>query len=92
MTMKKELSHSSMSYTWRTDDLALASTHATSSYRSPTRPSVFLEDDNHSDAEIQSFPIDYLPEQSALSCSSRLTAGGIISASGHQRILHLRLR
>ena len=37
MTMKKELSHSSMSYTWRTDDLALASTHTTSSYRSPTR-------------------------------------------------------
>ena len=31
------LSHSSMSHTWRTDDIALASTHAASSYRSLTR-------------------------------------------------------
>ena len=52
------------------------------------RPGVSLEDDNHSDAEIQSFPIDYLPERSALSCSSRLTGGGsLMSSSGHQRIL-----
>ena len=28
-----------------------------------------LEDDSHSDAEIQSFPIDYLPDRSALACS-----------------------
>ena len=33
------------------------------------RPGVSLEDDSHSDAEIQSFPIDYLPDRSALACS-----------------------
>ena len=33
------------------------------------RPGISLEDDSHSDAEIQSFPIDYLPERSALACS-----------------------
>jgi len=33
------------------------------------RPGVQAEDDNHSDAEIQSFPIDYLPDRSALACT-----------------------
>ena len=33
------------------------------------RPGISLEDDSHSDAEIQSFPIDYLPDRSALACS-----------------------
>ena len=33
------------------------------------RPGLSLEDDSHSDAEIQSFPIDYLPDRSALACS-----------------------
>ena len=50
------------------------------------RPGVSLEDDSHSDAEIQSFPIDYLPDRSALSCSSRLT-GSSMMQSGHQRVL-----
>ena len=39
------------------------------------RPGVSLEDDSHSDAEIQSFPIDYTPDRSALSCSTRLGPG-----------------
>jgi len=53
------------------------------------RPGVSLEDDNHSDAEIQSFPIDYLPDRSALSCSSRLTGGGMMGgATGrHHHVL-----
>ena len=38
------------------------------------RPGVNVEDDNHSDAEIQSFPIDYLPDKSALTCANRLPA------------------
>ena len=39
------------------------------------RPGVTVEDENHSDAEIQSFPIDYLPDRSALACVARLPAG-----------------
>jgi len=38
------------------------------------RPGVNVEDDSHSDAEIQSFPIDYLPDRSALTCANRLPA------------------
>lgn len=38
------------------------------------RPGISIEDDNHSDAEIQSFPIDYLPDRSALACANRLPA------------------
>ena len=38
------------------------------------RPGVNTEDDSHSDAEIQSFPIDYLPDRSALTCANRLPA------------------
>jgi len=38
------------------------------------RPGINIEDDSHSDAEIQSFPIDYLPDRSALTCANRLPA------------------
>jgi len=38
------------------------------------RPGINVEDDSHSDAEIQSFPIDYLPDKSALTCANRLPA------------------
>ena len=58
--------------------------HQTPHHHIGVRPGVSLEDDNHSDAEIQSFPIDYLPERSALTCSSRMTGLGV---AGQQRVL-----
>ena len=49
------------------------------------RPGISLEDDSHSDAEIQSFPIDYLPDRSALACSrsgqARLVPGRSLGPS-----------
>jgi len=36
------------------------------------RPGVSHDDGENSDAEIQSFPIDYLPDRSALSCVSKV--------------------
>ena len=40
------------------------------------RPGLSLEEENHSDADIQSFPIDYLPDRSALTCTGRLAGAG----------------
>jgi IQ motif/SEC7 domain-containing protein len=48
------------------------------------RPGLQAEDDNHSDADIQSFPIDYLPDRSALACVNRLPGPG---PSGGQRAI-----
>ena len=56
--------------------------HQTPHHHIGVRPGVSVEDDSHSDAEIQSFPIDYLPERSALACSNRLGAGGRILVPG----------
>lgn len=35
------------------------------------RPGLSLDEDEHSDADMQSFPVDYLPDRSALSCMAR---------------------
>ena len=56
--------------------------HQTPHHHIGVRPGVSLEDDSHSDAEIQSFPIDYLPERSALACSNRLGPGGRVLVPG----------
>ena len=56
--------------------------HQTPHHHIGVRPGLSLEDDSHSDAEIQSFPIDYLPERSALACSNRLGPGGRILVPG----------
>ena len=56
--------------------------HQTPHHHIGVRPGVSLEDDSHSDAEIQSFPIDYLPERSALACSNRLGPSGRILVPG----------
>lgn len=46
--------------------------HHTPHHHIGVRPGLQTEDENHSDAEIQSFPIDYLPDRSALACANRL--------------------
>ncbi|XP_023320558.1 IQ motif and SEC7 domain-containing protein 1 [Eurytemora carolleeae] len=51
------------------------------------RPGLSLEDEESSDADMQSFPVDYLPDRAALACMNRalvqrqLSAGRVIGPS-----------